>query len=82
MKCKCNAQEELENLRLAKVELDLAQTKFWNTLLSTREAGATYDDMADKTGFTIANIMYHLNKVRKNDAFYIGKVTIARPRKK
>ena len=79
---KHHVQLELEKLRVAKVELDLAQTKFWDALLSTRTAGATYGAMATNTGFTRANIMYHLNKIKNNDAFYIGKVTIARPRKK
>jgi DNA-binding transcriptional ArsR family regulator len=75
-------QEKITELRLAKARLEDAQKVFWECLLGSSKAGVTLREIADATGFSRANVMYHLKKIQDNNPFFIGDANANRGKKK
>ena len=75
-------QNQMNELRDAKARLDNAQKVFWESLVNARKEGITYEEIADLTGFSRANVIYHLNKIKENNPFFIGKATASRGKNK
>ena len=74
--------KKILSLKKSKDNLDNAQKEFWKCLAEANDIGVTQEELSKLTGFSRANVLYHLNKIKNGNPFFIGKATASRGRKK
>ena len=74
--------KKILSLKKSKDNLDNAQKEFWKCLVEANDIGVTQEEISKLTGFSRANVLYHLNKIKNGNPFFIGKATASRGRKK
>ena len=74
--------KKILSLKKSKDDLDKAQKEFWKCLAEANDIGVTQEKISQLTGFSRANVIYHLNKIKNGNPFFIGKATASRGRKK
>ena len=74
--------KKILSLKKSKDNLDNAQKEFWKCLAEANDIGVTQEEISKLTGFSRANVLYHLNKIKNGNPFFIGKATASRGRKK